>query len=86
MEGITSIAFSLASFTIKEFQPAANYALKLIQQLIENPLPEATLLNVNIPPFPSQKSKESKSLVRVSDAIQRIFNKDLTPEEKVIIG
>jgi 5'-nucleotidase len=50
IDGITSIAFSLASFTKKEFQPAANYAVKLIEQLIANPLPEATLLNVNIPP------------------------------------
>ncbi|WP_342597029.1 5'/3'-nucleotidase SurE [Cyanobacterium aponinum UTEX 3222] len=60
MEGITSIAFSLASFTIKEFQPAANYALKLIKQLIENPLPEATLLNVNIPPVSEPEIKGVK--------------------------
>lgn len=52
IDGITSIAFSLASFTKKDFQPAANYAVKLIQQLTKNPLPEATLLNVNIPPVP----------------------------------
>ncbi|MBL1210909.1 5'/3'-nucleotidase SurE [Geminocystis sp. GBBB08] len=50
IDGITSIAFSLASFTKKEFQPAANYAIKLIEQLIKNPLPEPTLLNINIPP------------------------------------
>ena len=43
IDGITSIAFSLASFTCQEFQPAANYALKLIAQLAANPLPEATL-------------------------------------------
>ncbi|WP_373481355.1 5'/3'-nucleotidase SurE [Geminocystis sp.] len=52
IDGITSIALSLASFTKKEFQPSANYAVKLIQQLTKNPLPEATLLNVNIPPVP----------------------------------
>ncbi len=52
IDGITSIAFSLASFTKKEFQPAANYAVKLIEQLVKNPLPEPTLLNVNIPPLP----------------------------------
>lgn len=50
IDGITSIALSLASFTKKEFQPAANYAVKLIEQLIHHPLPEATLLNINIPP------------------------------------
>lgn len=50
IDGITSIAFSLASFTSVEFQPAANFAVKLINQLTQNPLSEATLLNVNIPP------------------------------------
>ena len=50
IDGITSIALSLASFTNQEFQPAANYAVQLIHQLADNPLPEPTLLNVNIPP------------------------------------
>lgn len=55
MEGITSIAFSLTSFTIREFQPAANFALKLIGQLQENPLIDSTLLNVNIPALPEEE-------------------------------
>jgi 5'-nucleotidase len=50
LEGITSIALSLASFTCQEFQPAANFARTLVNQLTQQPLPEATLLNVNIPP------------------------------------
>lgn len=49
IDGITSIAFSLASFTSQDFQPSANYAVQLIKQLTNNPLPETTLLNVNIP-------------------------------------
>lgn len=60
IDGIISIAFSLASFTKKEFQPAANYAVKLIEQLIVNPLPEATLLNVNIPPVAEKDIKGVK--------------------------
>ncbi|MBR8828495.1 MAG: 5'/3'-nucleotidase SurE [Gomphosphaeria aponina SAG 52.96 = DSM 107014] len=50
LEGITSIALSLASFTSREFQPAADFALTLINKLTEQPLKQATLLNVNIPP------------------------------------
>ncbi|WP_204104221.1 MULTISPECIES: 5'/3'-nucleotidase SurE [Spirulina sp. CCY15215] len=51
MEDIPSIAFSLASFTTqKVFPTAANFARELLTKLGENPLPEATLLNVNIPP------------------------------------
>ena len=49
IDGITSIAFSLASFSSQDFQPSANYAVQLIKQLSNNPLPETTLLNVNIP-------------------------------------
>lgn len=50
IDGIPSIAVSLASFTSKEFQPAANFVNTLITQLARCPLPQATLLNVNVPP------------------------------------
>jgi 5'-nucleotidase len=49
IEGIPSIAFSLTSHTIREFQPAANFAKILVAKLAENPLPELMLLNVNVP-------------------------------------
>lgn len=60
MDGVTSIAFSLSSFLYREFQPSANYALKLMRELTENPLPEATLLNVNIPPVEEAEIKGVK--------------------------
>ncbi|MGK7928051.1 MAG: 5'/3'-nucleotidase SurE [Spirulina sp.] len=50
MEDIPSIAFSLTSFTQKVSRTAANFARELLAKLGENPLPEATLLNINIPP------------------------------------
>ncbi len=49
IEGITSIAISLVSYTLNEFQPAADFARSLVTQLVENPFPRATLLNVNVP-------------------------------------
>ncbi len=49
IEGIPSIAFSLVSYTAIEFQLAAAFAKILVAQLIEQPLPQLTLLNVNIP-------------------------------------
>lgn len=60
MDGITSVAFSLASFTFRQFQPSANYALKLIRQLANNPLPSPSLLNVNIPPVEEDSIKGVK--------------------------
>ncbi len=53
LEGIPSIAFSLTSFTCKDFQPAANFAKDLIAHLEQQPLVESLLLNVNIPPIPA---------------------------------
>lgn len=49
IEGIPSIALSLTSFTSKQFQPAANVAIALLNQLVDKPLLEVMLLNVNIP-------------------------------------
>lgn len=50
IEGIPSIALSLASFTAKNFQPAANFAVDLLEHLLTQPIPQATLLNINVPP------------------------------------
>jgi 5'-nucleotidase len=55
IEGITSIALSLTSYTSNKFQVAADFALRLLTQLKQNPLPEATLLNVNIPCVPENE-------------------------------
>ncbi|NJL36154.1 MAG: 5'/3'-nucleotidase SurE [Leptolyngbyaceae cyanobacterium RM2_2_4] len=49
IEGIPSIAFSLASFSNQDFQPAANFAQTLVDRIAKHPLPYAMLLNVNIP-------------------------------------
>lgn len=50
LEDIPSVAFSLASFTSLEFQPSADFALKLLQKLTDKDSPKAPLLSVNIPP------------------------------------
>ncbi|HEY9845416.1 MAG TPA: 5'/3'-nucleotidase SurE, partial [Candidatus Caenarcaniphilales bacterium] len=49
IEGISSLAFSLASFSSQEFAPAATFAQMLLAQLNQSPLPEAMLLNINVP-------------------------------------
>jgi 5'-nucleotidase len=49
IEGIPSIAFSLTSYKAPLFQPAANFAKLLLEQLSRSPLPATLLLNVNIP-------------------------------------
>jgi 5'-nucleotidase len=49
MEGIPSIAFSLASYTSQEFGPAVDFAVTLLGQLEKQPMLKPMLLNVNIP-------------------------------------
>jgi len=49
IEGISSLAFSLASFSSQAFEPAAQFAQTLLARLAKFPLPEVMLLNINVP-------------------------------------
>lgn len=49
IEGIPSLALSLASFSSQDFQPAADFACRLVSQIERVPLPRLMLLNVNVP-------------------------------------
>lgn len=71
IEGIPSIAFSLASYTSREFQAAAMFAKTLIDQLSKQPLPEAILLNVNVPPV---KPEEIAGVRITRQGIRRYFD------------
>jgi 5'-nucleotidase len=55
IEGIPSVAFSLCSYTSREFQVAAAFAESLVSQLAKRPLPELLLLNVNVPAVPPEE-------------------------------
>jgi 5'-nucleotidase len=47
--GLPAIAISLASSNPTHFETAAHVAVTLLQQLIKSPLPQDTILNVNVP-------------------------------------
>jgi 5'-nucleotidase len=82
IEGIPSIALSLTSHTCKEFQVAANFAKILVDQLVEKPLPELMLLNVNIPPV---KWEEISGVVITRQGVRRyidVFDKRVDPRGK----
>ena len=55
LEGIPSVAFSLASFSALEFQPAADFALKLLKKLSDLEYPKPPLLSINVPPIPTSE-------------------------------
>lgn len=82
IENLSGIAFSLASFAAKEFQPAANFALTLVDYIAQNPLEEPTLLNVNIPPIPEN---EIEGVIFTRQGIRRyvdLFEKRVDPRGK----
>lgn len=82
IEGIPSIAFSLTSFSSKEFQPAVRFAQTLLAQLAQHPLPKLVLLNVNVPAVPHA---EIAGVAVTRQGVRRytdIFQKRLDPRGK----
>jgi 5'-nucleotidase len=82
IEGIPSIAFSLASYTSREFQTAAMFAKNLVTQVSKHPLPELMLLNVNVPPV---KPEEIAGVKITRQGIRRYidtFEKRVDPRGK----
>lgn len=55
--GLPAVAISLAGNEAKHFDSAGLVAVRLLLQLLENPLPKDTLLNVNVPDLPYEKIK-----------------------------
>ena len=50
--GVPGLAVSLTSFDTPEFEYTCSLTQQLVKKIIENGLPEGTLLNVNVPPLP----------------------------------
>ena len=82
IEGIPSIAFSLASFKACDFQPAADFALTLVRKVALNPFPIPTLLNVNVPPVSSGEIKGVKITRQGLRRYEETFEKRLDPRGK----
>lgn len=82
IEGITSIAFSYGSFTDQQFQPAANFGKQLLEHLIQHPLSEPMLLNVNVPALPTD---QIQGVALTRQGIRRyhdLFEKRIDPRGK----
>jgi 5'-nucleotidase len=82
IEGIPAIAFSLASHTYGDFQPSADFAKLLIDNIAANPLPELILLNVNVPPV---KWEEIQGTMITCQGVRRyvdVFDKRVDPRGK----
>jgi 5'-nucleotidase len=71
LEGIPSIAFSLTNHSAQEFQPAADFAATLVEHLRKYPLPQLTLLSVNVPALPAH---EIAGVAMTRQGIRRYFD------------
>lgn len=58
--GIPSMALSLASFTVQEYDFTCKLAVELVAKILKNGLHEGTLLNVNVPAL---KEEEIEGIV-----------------------
>jgi len=82
IEGIPSIAISLASFSSKEFQGAVTFAKNLLTQLATQPLQSVVLLNVNVPAL---KWEEISGVALTRQGVRRyidVFEKRVDPRGK----
>lgn len=71
IEGIPSIAFSLSSYSSQSFQPAADFARSLLNQLSQHPLPHLALLNINVPAVPAA---EIAGVIMTRQGVRRYFD------------
>lgn len=71
LEGIPAIAISLTSFAHKDFEPAADFAVRLVAQLENQPLALPVLLNVNVPPV---AAADIKAPVIARQGVRRYFD------------
>jgi 5'-nucleotidase len=82
LEGITSVAVSLADYTGQNFQPAANFTVNLLRQLKGQNLDYPTLFNVNVP---AVKVSEITGVIITRQGLRRYietFEKRLDPRGK----
>jgi 5'-nucleotidase len=82
IEGISGLAFSLASYSSQEFEPAVQFAKTLLAQLAKSPLPEVMLLNINVPAL---KMSEIMGVIITRQGIRRyhdVFQKRVDPRGK----
>ncbi|MFM7527469.1 MAG: 5'/3'-nucleotidase SurE [Nodosilinea sp.] len=82
IEGIPALAVSLTSFTQRRFEPAARFIRSLLASQDWFPLPQALLLNINVPPL---ASADIKGVKLTQQGVRRYFDqfeKRLDPRGK----
>jgi 5'-nucleotidase len=77
--GVPSVAFSLASFRISDFDFAARFATHMAKSVLQHGLPDGTLLNVNIPALPEDQILGVKITRQGKGRYEEFFEKRVDP-------
>lgn len=62
--GITGVAFSLVARENFDFTEAARFAVVAVRKVLEEGLPEGTLLNINLPPGPIRGARITRQGIK----------------------
>jgi len=81
--GIPSIAVSLTTYTDPIFEPAARFAVKIMNVVLSKGLPKRTLLNVNIPNLPENEIAGVKITRQGMANFAETFDKRVDPRNRV---
>ena len=79
--GIPSVAVSLASFTGGDFDMAADYGVRVINEVAARGLPPDTLVNVNVPAIPRAQVKGIKVCRMGMSKFADMFERRVDPRQ-----
>ena len=80
--GVPGLAVSLTSFDTPEFEYTCSLTQQLVKKIIENGLPEGTLLNVNVPPLPPEEIEGIVITRQGKGRYEESFDKRVDPNNR----
>ena len=80
--GIPSVAVSINSFQLHEFDYAAKIAQQTATEVLRNGLPEDTLLNINVPALPESEVKGIRITKQGKGRYEEAYDKRTDPNNR----
>ncbi len=81
--GIPSFAVSLTSFEKVDFSYSQKIAAMMVEKVMQNGLPQGTILNINIPPLPEAEIKGILVTRQGKGKFDEFFDKRVDPFKRV---
>lgn len=78
--GIPAVSLSLCSKTYDDFSVVSIFARKLCEKVIANGLPEGSMLNVNVPPLPSEQIRGIRITHQAVSRYEEVVDRRIGPD------